>query len=434
MKLRVYYKSTISTNWAAMDDGRRKLQIKASRTPFETECWRAPRSSKTFVAMSNIYFDFLDRLNDAAVDYAVLHNWESLRFGEVSDIDMAVAARDLGGLETAMREHYRVLNVFHYEASSFGFVLAPKNDLSSVFIADISTDYRWRGRIFFTDRELLRNRRQWNGYWIAGPAQEFAYLFVKKIYEKGYFPEHQRTRIGELVHDLGSEAQTVLSNLLASEWITWVLDRIRAAEWDAVEQRVPELRRSMRFEILKRDHLNSLRYWTKEIERFCERFRYPTGVAIAVLDSEGRCNRLLKNRFTNTFAGVFRQMIVIEPKPGRRLKQALRDRALLCRSTLIFRDYSSAGLHPPQNRKKQSLDFASSLVPSPDMVFIINSNSSGAARSAIEASGPVKESESGSTVAVLDGRAGPEDVARAACELLGAFLTKRYLQRRRVWF
>ena len=233
--------------------------------------------------ISNIHFEFLDRLNAASVDYAILHDWESLRFGDVSDIDMVVAARDFGRLETCLREHYRVLNVFHYEAASFGFVLAPTSDLSAIFIADISTDYRCRGRIFFTDREMLQNRRLWNGYWIAGPAQEFAYLVVKKIYEKGHFPRHQRARIRELVCDPECKAQTVLSNLLSTKWADWALDRIVTEDWELLEQRVPALRRSMRFQILRRDYLNSVRYWANEAKRFCERLRYPTGATVALV-------------------------------------------------------------------------------------------------------------------------------------------------------
>src|ERR1700761_4056202 len=300
----------------------------------------------------NIYFAFLDRLNAAAVDYAVLHNWESLRLGDVSDIDMIVAARDLGRVEACFREHYRVLNVFHYEASSFGFVLAPKNNLSCVFIADVSTDYRWRGRIFFTDRELLQNRQLWNGYWVAGPAQEFAYLFVKKIYEKGCFPEHQRQRMRELVRALEGEAYTVLSNLLGPTWVDWALDRIRGEEWTLLEQHVPQLRRAMRMHVLKRDYLNSARYWVMEIQRYWERYRYPTGVAVGFIGSERTGNRVLKHWFTETFAGVFRQVSVEEPTRRRKLKHILRERALLCRSALIFRNYTPDNLRlcKTQNR------------------------------------------------------------------------------------
>src|ERR1039458_1774474 len=287
--------------------------------------------------LANIYFEFLDHINAAAVHYAILHDWESLRRGQISDIDMVVATHDFGRLETSFREYYRIPHVFHYEASSFGFVLAPKDgDLSSAFVADVSTDYRWGGRIFFTDQELLRNRRLWHGDWVAGPAQEFAYLLVRKIYEKGSFPEHQRIRIRELAHALETEAQVIISSLLGQKWAIWLLDRIAKEQWAPIEIHISELRRCMRSQILKRDHLNSLRYWAAEIQRFWDRWRYPTGASIAVLGPEGTWKRTLTQGLQVSFPKVFRRVALFEWSCGLSAKRLLAERAQLRRSTLIL--------------------------------------------------------------------------------------------------
>lgn len=367
--------------------------------------------------MTNIYFEFLDRLNSAGVEYAVLHGWESFRLGEVSDMDIAVTANHLPRIEACIRECYRVLNVFHYEASSFGFVLAPQNELASIFVADISSDYRWNGRIFFSDRELLQNRRLWNGYWVAGAAQEFAYLFVKKIYEKGSFPEHQRARIRDLVRALEGKAHDVLSKLLGSKWVDWVLARIGADEWGLLEQHVPSLRRSLRFQVLKRDYLNSTRYWKQEIKRFWERFRYPTGAVLALVGSEELCKRILIPRLAATFRGVFRQVLTSESNSRFKAKQAFRDRALLCRSALIFRHYG------PDDPLPRAL-----LAPSPDMVFILDGEC------CPSASYVFKSATTRSATAVVDTHADPDHIARTACDIFSSFLTQRYLHRRQIWF
>jgi hypothetical protein len=395
--------------------------------------------------LTNTYLEFLDHLNAAAVHYAVLHNWESLRRGEISDIDMVVATHDFGRLETCFREYYRILNVFHYEASSFGFVLAPKDgDLSAAFIADVSTDYRWGGRIFFTDQELLRNRRLWYGYWVAGPAQEFAYLLVKKIYEKGSFPGHQRNRIRELAHDLGTEAPVVLSSLLGPKWAIWLLDRIAKEQWAAIEIHVPELRRCMRSQVLKRDRLNSLHYWAGEIQRFWDRWRYPTGASIAVVGPEATWNRTLTQALQASFSQAFRRVALFERSFGLSAKRLFVERVLLRRSTLILLECASDDLfrhkHAPQTKQRR---LASLLAPVPDLVFIIGSEGSSLSQLRSHASiadvrhkwnPAMKAAKTQLNVVFLDGHLPEETIVRTVCEIFSDFLGERYSERRQIWF
>src|SRR5438552_3403024 len=116
----------------------------------------------------NVYLEFMGYVHAIGVCYAVLHGWEALIEGKVTDIDMVVAANDIARLETAIRNRYEVLNVLQYAATGVGLILIPKDGNSvSAFIVDLTTDYRWRGRIFFTGEELLRDRREWQGFWIV---------------------------------------------------------------------------------------------------------------------------------------------------------------------------------------------------------------------------------------------------------------------------
>src|SRR5262249_30548862 len=144
-----------------------------------------------------------------------------------TDIDLVVARSDLQRLKGALHQQYLVLNMVHYEASSFAVVLATKDrGEASCFMADFTTDYRCQGRIFFTDKELLQERRQWRGVWRVGLRQELAYLLVKKIYEKGVVPAHQRTRLKALTQELDHEARGVASRLFGKAWGKKVIDWI----------------------------------------------------------------------------------------------------------------------------------------------------------------------------------------------------------------
>ena len=105
----------------------------------------------------NIYLEFLDYLNAIGVCYAILPGWELVVQGKTADLDLVIARDDLQRLEAALHRQYRILTMFHCEASSFGFVFAAKDrDAASFLIAHFTADYRWQGRIFFTDAELLQ--------------------------------------------------------------------------------------------------------------------------------------------------------------------------------------------------------------------------------------------------------------------------------------
>jgi thymidylate kinase len=265
----------------------------------------------------NRYFDFLNYLNTTGVRYAVLHDWVSLGEGKLSDLDLVVSANDLRRLESSLHEHYRVLTVLQYEASGFGFVLAHKNRHSSSFlITDLTTDYRWKGRIFLTDEELLKERRQWRGMWVVGPRQEFAYLLLKKIYEKGFVPEHQRLRLKQLAGELGQEAYATALKLLGKKWGTKVIDWIIQEQWAELEASADLLRYYFRRTVVKYDPLNPLRYWLPEIRRMLSRFRHPTGLFVAVLGPDGAGKSTLIEHLKVNLAGVFRRTAVFHLRPG----------------------------------------------------------------------------------------------------------------------
>ena len=352
------------------------------------------------------------------------------------------------------------------------------DDLSSIFIADLSTDYRWGGRIFFTDRDFLQNRRPWRQYWVAGRAQEFAYLLVKKIYEKGNFPEHQRVRIRDLVCELGQTSHLVLTRLLGRASGDQLLDWIVREQWEQIASHVPQLRRRLRLQILKRDYLNSLRYCLGEARRFWNRWRFPTGVSIAVLSSKRESTYALVRDLQEAFTKVFRQSAVFELAPSlcsrhtprlpgssspsvpsyrtrlsfpffrHRLDYGLqyfwRVRPLLVKSTLVFLEGHCDEL---------LLDgYLRHLLPSPcvcplilrtDLLFILGSEESNSLISELftsdkefrhEWSPCMRLPRRPPKAVVLDARLSAKGISQRACEVLSAFLTERYEERRQVWF
>lgn len=269
------------------------------------------------IQSQNVYLDFLNHLNAAGVRYAVLHDWEALARGKTSDVDLVLAKEDLPRFELSFHSRYHVLNLLRYEASGFGFVLLPiDHDPDSAFVVDATTDYRWRGRVFFTGRDLLEGRQRWNGFWVAGPRQEYPYLLVKKIYEKGAIPEHQKSRLGQLAQELGPDGKLVISQLFGRTWGERLNNWIAQGQWTEIEAHIAPLRSCLRRQVVKRDRFNQLKYWLPEIRRIWQRWRFPTGLAVGVVGPDETERTLLIEHLAGMFPGAFRGVAILPGAPG----------------------------------------------------------------------------------------------------------------------
>jgi hypothetical protein len=110
---------------------------------------------------------------------------------------------------------------------------------------------------------------------------------VKKIL-KGLVPDHQKQRIRELAQALNrDEAHSLTCRLFGHTWGSRVYSWIIAGKWDELENHFSALKKASRWQVLKRDPLNPLRYWLPELGRAWRRYLNPTGLFVAMLGSDG---------------------------------------------------------------------------------------------------------------------------------------------------
>lgn len=265
----------------------------------------------------NIYRDVEKILDET--EYAVLHGWDSLPYSLRSDLDISVKPCHLGTLEESLSNYEggRLVQMIQHEASCFFFILAVRNGKGIEFFqVDAATDYRRNGIIYFRADELNKERANWNGFRVASPETEFAYLLVKKTL-KGHTPGHQQKRLMYLIDKIGEERSKRISSLLLGEENgPDVVSRISNNNWSAVEADASVLRRALIWEVLKRDPINPVRYWYDEVKRILIRWRYPTGMLVAVLGPDGAGKSTLVENIDREFSGAFRRTAKFHLRPG----------------------------------------------------------------------------------------------------------------------
>jgi len=256
------------------------------------------------------------RLVDASgVDYALLHEPAVER---AADLDLAVRASDLNRLEQALTSSYRIVRRARYEARSWGLAVVEREGPGAIAIAiDLTLDYRWGGRIFFSEDELLEHRRRKRSSWRLNEEQEWRYLLVKRFYEKRSLRAGDQRRMTELAAVLGGRAETAAVSLLGAEGARAVNAAAHSGDWPRLDGQFELLARAMARRTLLADPQGTVRYWADEAGRVIARLLEPSGLAVAALGPDGVGKTTLLDALESDLPGIFRRTLRFHFLPRR---------------------------------------------------------------------------------------------------------------------
>ncbi len=249
------------------------------------------------------------------IKYAILHGWQGLPEELLSDLDIVVAPESLYQIENRLLniKKWRIVSFVQYEATGYRFDLLYSEAINLIGL-DITLDFREQGRIWFSNKELLV-RKRWKDFWVASPEVEFKYLLVKKILKES-LPLHSARRLKELITELGLKANAIAEDLLGRKWAERVMAWIKAEEWKTFEASMPTLKKILKRRKFLKEPLNPLRYWLPEIKRIWRRWRYPTGLFVAILGPDGAGKSTLIEHLERDLAGAFRRTARFHLMPG----------------------------------------------------------------------------------------------------------------------
>jgi thymidylate kinase len=228
-------------------------------------------------------------LDENAIQYCVLHSWQGLPDALASDLDLAVHPRDHSRLAFVFRslfdEGYRPVQHRHYAAGGHRFDFAWVEPEGVRFAGiDVTDECRQGGLILIRAEELVRNRAQFRGFWVAHPAVEFSYLLAKTI-GKGILSQVHAARLKALVNELGKpQAQQKAGELVGAKWQERVVDGCTSGTLGAL---FGPLKKQIWLTKLRRDPLNPLRHALSDVPRLVSRVFRPSGLFLVILGVDG---------------------------------------------------------------------------------------------------------------------------------------------------
>jgi thymidylate kinase len=249
--------------------------------------------------------------------YCILHSWTSLNQQQNKDVDLAVDPRDLESLEFSIRNcrQVRIVQLVHYRKGGFSLVFHHIDEQKpSLVVLDAISEYRVEGRVFLTSADLLKDRRQWHGLWIAGRESEFAYVLLKKVGKQAIADKHKK-RLHELRNFSPVNAQKIVEKFFGLDWGRRIDEWIAKNDWGSFEANLPMLSLSLRSHAKREGWVNSFSHPLSDFKILWRRGRHPTGLFVAVLGPDGAGKSTLIKNLANYLDKAFGQPKIFKMRP-----------------------------------------------------------------------------------------------------------------------
>jgi thymidylate kinase len=260
---------------------------------------------------------FFSLLEEYQIRYCVLHSWEGLPDSLTSDLDLAVHPGDRARLPLVFgrlqAEAYRLVQCLNYFAQAYYFIFVWFEDegLKSAAV-DVIFEHRRSGLISLSGEELVADRRRFDGFWVASPATEFAYLLAKRTWKRSA-PPRTTQRLRVLVETLGqAEAEELAGKVFVGKLKAEVVEACARGSLDGLLRRISG---QPWWTSLLRHPLGLVRFLFGEVLRGMRRCLQPTGLFVVVLGPDGAGKSTLVGRLMQAFGPCFRRHRIFHWRP-----------------------------------------------------------------------------------------------------------------------
>jgi thymidylate kinase len=258
----------------------------------------------------------IDVLNSTGVRYCILHGYAEFPDRIASDVDCLVSRELLPAALPRLLHRRRgeiggtIVQWLQHEATAHYFVLASDGRSAATgFLAfDASTDYRARGRVFYSGEEILTRRQPCRDFWIPPPEQEFGYYLVKRIAKGSLETSHQR-RLSELFALDPDGCRHEIARFWRPPDAELVARAAATLEWHEVTGGMTGLRHRLLAPHSASALWNQTCFRARDTARRVHRWRHPTGLHVVLLGPDGAGKSSVAERLRARLSPAFRRTV-----------------------------------------------------------------------------------------------------------------------------
>jgi len=161
---------------------------------------------------------------------------------------------------------------------------------------------------------LLEGRRRYKCFYIPAPAQEAAYLTLKRI-QKGLITPDLSERLHQLYAEAPEAVQLLLQKPFRGGDAQFICNLIRDNRWDLFRSEIPRLRSRLK-RALFRQPIRLVGYSFYQTLRVLKRGLLPTGVWVVLLAPDGGGKTVVGDEVVRWAGGAFRRTARFHWRPG----------------------------------------------------------------------------------------------------------------------
>jgi thymidylate kinase len=251
-----------------------------------------------------LFRDVVAALDQTGHKMCVLRGYESYPERIGSDID--AISEDPAQIPRILSEHQVAIVVrsFRY-LTKYIFVLYRQHDDGPVFLnLDISADYRYNGRIFFSAEEFLNSCRSFKFFSVPSAELEFGAYLIKHITQRT-LDGAKCQRLTKLYEKDPTGCERQLARFFPRAETEFIADSARSGNWEPVRSRIEHLRREVLNKTGREQRTRFLLHRLGAPWRRLERILRPAGLMIAFLGVDGAGKSSVMARIASDLSPAF---------------------------------------------------------------------------------------------------------------------------------
>jgi len=253
--------------------------------------------------------ELFSRLDEEAVLYCVLRNYESLPEHVGNDIDVLVHQDHIGIFRDCLLSAAKtsgwllVKNPSRFAFESFWF----RNPRVGKFVQiDVWAVLHWKGIAWGETGWILRNRKRLRKFFIPSPAVEAGVLLIKDVIEGGII----KTKYHEIIQRTAQQELEAVREFLAwslgEDIAAWLSEKSQEQQWENIEQ----ARTKIRLAVIKRAFYRNPLSVILNFARFLwghlrARFAKPAGMFVVFVGPDGSGKSTVADRLDKSLAKLF---------------------------------------------------------------------------------------------------------------------------------